>query len=144
MTERTVSALRLCQEGLTRTDVSPRSSSRALTAEELSGSCAERDGNAVPGALERERRREMKDDPTDRDLDPHAELDELLAQGRDLRPGAIGVVSREAELLHQHVGCRRHQHAELVGPETRAAGPVDLQAVMQLLEPIFDLTPRSV
>ncbi len=144
MTESTASVAGLRHDGVTRTDVSPRALRRSLSVEDLSSACAERDGNAAPCALKRERRREMKDDPTDRDLDAHAELDQPLAQGRDLGPCAVGALSTKAEFLHQHISCRRHQHPELVGPETGTAGPVDLQAVMQFLDPVLDLTPLTV
>jgi len=41
------------------------------------------------------------------------------------------------KLLEQDVGGQRQQDAELVGQESRAAGPVQLQPVMQLLEPVL-------
>jgi len=50
----------------------------------------------------------------------------------------------QPQLLHQHVSGRRHQHAQLVGIETRATGAVDLQTYFKFLDAVFDITARAV
>src|SRR6266849_10752059 len=55
-----------------------------------SGRCADRAGDPLPRREPGERRREVQDDPTDRALDPHGELQQPLAQRGDLRIGTGG------------------------------------------------------
>src|SRR3989454_12150005 len=72
-----------------------------------------------------------------RALDPDGELDQPLAQRGDLRIRAGGAAGAALEFLEQQVGGPTPEDAELVGQKTRAAGPVHLQPVMQLLEPVL-------
>lgn len=48
------------------------------------------------------------------------------------------------QLLHQHEGRCRHQTAQLIRPEACAARSVDLEAVMEFLDPVFDVSPLAV
>src|SRR5712692_293331 len=62
-----------------------------------------------PGACQRE----MQDDPTNGALDPHGELQQPLAQRRDLRIGQGGPRGPSAEFLEQDVRRQREQDAKL-------------------------------
>ena len=64
-------------------------------------------------------------------LDPDAELQEPLPQGADLGSGTFAV-GAQAQLLHQNVRGGGEQNPQLVGEKARAAGAVDLKAVVQL------------
>ena len=64
-------------------------------------------------------------------LDPDAELQEPLPQGADLGSGTFAV-GAQAQLLHQNVRGGGEQNSQLVGEKARAAGAVDLKAVVQL------------
>src|SRR5216684_2359351 len=48
------------------------------------------------------------------------------------------------ELLEEDIRGQAQQDAELVGQKSRAAGPVHLQPVMQLLEPVLHVAPLAV
>lgn len=56
----------------------------------------------------------MQHDAPHGGLDPGTELDEPLAQGTHLSAGAGGSRGVQSQLLHQDVGGRRQQHAQLV------------------------------
>jgi hypothetical protein len=83
-----------------------------------------------------------KDDPPHRALDPHRELQQPLAQRGDLRVGTGGARGPAPQVLEQHVRRQGQQHAKLVGQEPLATRSVQLQPVMQLLQPILDSRPR--
>ena len=68
----------------------------------------------------------------------------MFSQGRDLRPGVAGPGQAKAHLLHQHICRRCQQHPECVRQEVRATGPADLHAVVQFLNPVFDVAPLTV
>src|SRR6266852_9369260 len=101
-------------------------------------------GEPLPCRQPGERRRQVQDDPTGRALDPHGELEQPLAQRRDLRLGTGGARGPAAQLLEQHVRRQREQDAKLVGEKLRATGPVHLQPVMQFLEPVLDVPAPAV
>ena len=86
----------------------------------------------------------MQHDAAYRALDPYAELEQPLAQGRNLCALAIGADGRGTQHLHQHIGGSGEQDTKLVGPESRATGTVDLQAVMQLLDAVLDLATLAI
>lgn len=106
----------------------------------LRGCGAERVGDVRPVAQAWAARRQMQDDTPHRGLYPDTEFHELFAQGADLRPPIGGARGVRAQLLVEDVGGGAQQAAELVGEEAAAAGAVDLEAVMQLLDPILDVT----
>ena len=71
-------------------------------------------------------------------------LREPVAQPRHLGAGTGGARRAQPEFLHQHVGGGGEEHAQLIGPEATAARAVDLQAIEQLLDPIFDVAAGAV
>lgn len=102
----------------------------------LSGAGAEGERQALPVVAERERRRQVQHDASHRQHHLGAELEHVLAQGGDLGPGPAGVRRPEPQLLQQDIGGGGQQHAQLVGEEARAARAVDLEAMMEFLEPV--------
>ena len=73
-----------------------------------------------------------------------AELQQPFPQDGDLRARAGRVLRVTAECLHEDVGGGREQHPELVGQEPRATRPVDLQAVLELLDAVLDVSTLAV
>jgi hypothetical protein len=87
---------------------------------------------------------QMQHDAPHRGLDPGAELHQMFAQGADLGRAEGGARGAQAQLLVEHVGRGGQQSAQLVGEEAGAAGAVDLQAVVQFLDPILDVSAGAV
>jgi len=87
---------------------------------------------------------QMQHDAAHRAGHPHAQLEQPLAQGGHLRACARSGSRTRAQFLHQHIGCRSEQHAQLVGPESGAAGAVDLQPVVQFFDAQFDVGSLAV
>src|SRR5439155_24225457 len=110
----------------------------------LPGAGSECEGHSVPGIEERERGRQVQHDAPYRDHDVSAELEQLLAQGPDLSASQAGARGGAAHLLEQHIGGGAEQHAQLIGPEPRAAGAIDLDPVMELLDPVLELAACTV
>ena len=50
----------------------------------------------------------------------------------------------QPQFLHQHIGGGGQEDAQLIRPEATAARPADLEAVVQLLDPILNVTPGTV
>lgn len=71
----------------------------------------------------------MQDNPAHRALDPHGQFQQALPQGGDLRRGTFGPLRPPPQLLQQDRHRGGEEHAELVGPEPRAARPIQRQAV---------------
>jgi len=71
-----------------------------------------------------------------RDDYPSSQLQQPLAQGPDLCPRTLGPCRPQPQLMYQH--------PELIGPELGATGAVDLQAVMQFLEAILDVSALAM
>src|SRR6059036_798764 len=109
-----------------------------------SGRGADGAGNTPPRREPGEARRQVQDDATDRALHPHGELEQPLAQRRDLGIGAGGARCPAPQFLEQDVRRQREQDSELVGQEALATGPVHLQPVMQFLEPVLDVPAPAV
>ena len=93
---------------------------------------------------ERKRDGKMNHHPAHRNHHLSAQFQQPFAQGPDLRPRACGPRRPQPQFLHQDVGRRRHQYPELVGQELRATGAVDLQALVQFLNAIFDFAPLAI
>src|SRR5712691_7905601 len=77
-------------------------------------------GEPLPRRQPGERRRQVQDDPTGRALDPHGELEQPLAQRRDLGVGTGSARGPAPQLLEQHVRRQREQDPELVGEKLLA------------------------
>ena len=97
-----------------------------------------------PGCVGRERAREVDHHATRGDLDPGGELEQPQPKRSDLGVGAVRMLATKPEFLHQRVGGRGQQDTKLVGQEARAAGSIDGEIVLQLLDPILRITPVGV
>src|SRR5271156_7071734 len=106
---------------------------------ELPRAGAEGESDLAEAGQEREGSGQMDDDAAHRAQHARAELQQALSQGPHLRSRALGPGGPQAQFLQQHVGGRRQQHAELIGPEIGATGAVDLESLVQLLDPVFDV-----
>jgi len=110
-----------------------------------SGRCGpDRDGDPSPCVLPRIRRWEVEHESANRDHDSRSDLEKLLAKLAHLAAGELRPGRSETELLEEHVRRRRDQHPELVGDERRATGPSQVEVVVQLLDPVFRLSPPTV
>ena len=87
---------------------------------------------------------QMQHDSSHGGLDPRAELRQMFAQGADLGRTEGGARGSQAQLLVEHIGRGGQKPPQLVGQEAGAAGAVDLQAVVQLLDPILDVGAGAV
>src|SRR2546425_1029389 len=97
-----------------------------------------------PRRQPREGHGQVQYDSSHRAFDPYGELEQALAQGRDLGLGAGGAGRAPAQLLEQDVRREREQDPDLVGQKARATGPIHLQPVMQFLEPVLDVAALAV
>src|SRR5438034_348481 len=98
----------------------------------------------TPGPEPREGRGQVQHNAAYRALDPDGELDQPFAQRGDLRVRTGGAAGAALELLEEDVSGQAQEDAKLVGPKPRAAGPVHLQPMMQLLEPVLHVAPLAV
>jgi hypothetical protein len=53
----------------------------------------------------RKRLRQVQHNATHRDHHLSAQFQEMIAQGRDLRPGVVSPCQAKPHLLHQHIRC---------------------------------------
>ena len=72
-----------------------------------------------------------------------------ILSSRSRRPGHLGASTggprrAQPEFLHQHIGRGGEEDAQLIRPEATAAGPTDLEPVVQLFDPILDVTAGTV
>ena len=100
--------------------------SDAALAERLSGARPERERDMPPRRQVWCRARQAQDDATHRAHHLDAELQQPVAQPGHLRAGARGVGGAQPQLLHQHVGRRRQQDAQLIRRKRLATRAVDL------------------
>jgi hypothetical protein len=110
----------------------------------LCGRSAEACGDNLPVVAVDAGSGQMQHDAPHRGLDPGAELHEMFAQGADLGGSEGGARSAQSQFLVEHVGGGGQKSAQLIGQEAGAAGAVDLQAVVQFLDPIFDVRALAV
>src|SRR5450631_266503 len=87
---------------------------------------------------------QVQHDAPHRRVYPGAEFQEVFAQGADLGGSEGGARGAQTQFLVEHVGGGAQQTPQLIGEEAAATGAVDLKAVMQLLDPIFDVTAGAV
>src|SRR5690606_27256298 len=76
--------------------------------------------------------------------DAHADLEQHEAQTADLGPRERRAIGAELEFLQQDVCGGRQRDAELIRPEARAAGAADGEVVLQFLQTILAVAPRTV
>ena len=85
----------------------------------------------------------MQNDSANRFFNPDGNLEQSLTERRDLRSCELGASRTAPSFLHEDVGCSRHQNTELIGKEAGTAGPIDLQTMMQFLDPVFCVVLRQ-
>jgi hypothetical protein len=93
-----------------------------------------------PGIVQRE----VKNNSTGGSLNPYSQFHQPLAQCGDLCRSHFRTCSPSPYFLHKNIGGSGHQYTELVGQKLVAARPIDLQAVMQFLDPVFHVSSLSV
>src|SRR3990172_4036346 len=86
----------------------------------------------------------MEDDTAHRADDVDAEREQPLTQRGHLRTGAGRARGPQPEFLHEDIRGGREEHAQLIGPEATATRAPDLEPVVEFLDPIFDVAPRTV
>ena len=86
----------------------------------------------------------MQDEAPYRPDDVDAEFEQALTQECHLRAGTGGACGSQPQFLHEHVGRRGEEHAQLIGPETTAAGAPKLKPVVEFFDPILNVAARAV
>jgi hypothetical protein len=81
----------------------------------------------------------MEDDAAHGADNPDAEFEQALPQRAHLRAGAGRARGPQPEFLHQDVRGGGEEHTQLIRPEASAARAPDLEALVELLDPIFDV-----
>ena len=84
-------------------------------------------GDSIPELLPGIGGGKVKNDPSCRLLDPSSDLQKLFAERAHLSASERGSSSAKAEFLEEDVRRRGLKDAELVGEESRATRPVDLE-----------------
>jgi hypothetical protein len=105
----------------------------------LAGAGAECASDVTPSVDERCRRWQVENDPAHRADDVDAEFEQPLAQQRDLGACTRRTRGPQPKFLHQPVRGGGEEHTQLIGPEATAARGVDVESVVQFLDPIFDV-----
>src|SRR5215204_228953 len=77
-------------------------------------------------------------------MDPRRYLEELEPQRRGLRPSQMGSSKSMMKEVHQIIGQTVQLQAKGIGSVARATEPVGLQVILQLVNPILDLSPTLV
>ncbi len=111
---------------------------RVVNPTALCGRSAEASGDDLPVVAVDAGSGQVQHDAPHRGLDPGAEFHQMFAQGAELGRAERGARSAQAQLLVEHVGGSGQQPPQLVGQEAGATGAVDLQAMVQLLDPILN------
>lgn len=75
---------------------------------------------------------------------PYREFENPFSECCDLDFGKSGLRTQAPQFLHKDVRGRRHENAKLIGQEVCAARPINFQAVMQFLNPVFGVSPAPV
>ena len=115
------------------------SASGGVSPTALCGRCAETSGDDLPVVAVDAGGGQVQHDAPHRGLDPGTEFYEVFAQCADLGGSEGGARGPQSQLLVEHVGGGGQKTAQLIGEEARAAGTVDFQAVVQFLDPVFDV-----
>ena len=111
---------------------------RSVSPPALCGRSAEVAGDDLPVVAVNAGSRQVQHDAPHRGVYPGAEFQEVFTQGADLGASVSGTRGTQTQFLVEHIGGGAEQAAQLIGEEAGAAGAVDLQAVMQLFDSIFD------
>ena len=109
-----------------------------------SGSGAYCLGKQLPGIDPRIVDREMKNNSANRLLNPDGQFEQPLSHRGHLCRRELRSFGSSAHFLHEDVSGCRHEDTKLIGQETRAAGPVDFQPVMEFLDSVFGITSTAV
>src|SRR6266851_2264194 len=68
-----------------------------------------------------------------------AQLEQPLAQPRHLGARMRGARRPQPQFLHEDVRGSGEEHAQLIRPKATATGAADLESLVQLLDPVFDV-----
>ena len=82
----------------------------------------------------------VKNNSTNRFLNPDGQFQQPFPQCSHVQRCEIGSGSSATPLLEEDVGCCRHEHAKLIGQEIRAGGPIDFEAMMEVLDPVLGVS----
>ena len=88
--------------------------------------------------------RQVEDDAAHRGDDVGPQFEQPVPQPGHLGASTGGPRRAQPEFLHQHIGRGGEEDAQLIRPEATAAGPTDLEPVVQLFDPILDVTAGTV
>jgi hypothetical protein len=110
----------------------------------LRGSSAEVSSDDLPVVAVQTGGGQVQHDAPHGRLYPGAEFHELFAQGVDLSGSEGRAGSSQTQFLVEHVGGGAQEPSQLIGEEAAATGAVDFQAMMQLFDPILDVTAGAV
>ena len=110
----------------------------------LRGRSAEASGDDLPGFAVQAGSGQVQHDAAHRGFDPGAEFHQLFAQGADLSRSEGSSGGPQAQLLVERVGGGAQQCAQLIGEEAAATGAVDFQPMVQLFDPVLDVTSGAV
>ena len=100
---------------------------------------AEREGDVPPRVEVRGGGRQVEDDAAHRGDDVGPQFEQPVPQPGHLGASTGGPRRAQPEFLHQHIGRGGEEDAQLIRPEATAAGPTDLEPVVQLFDPILDV-----
>jgi len=98
----------------------------------------------LPGEAAREGRWQTQGDAPHRALNSDTEFQELFAQSPDLSTPVGSARGADAQLLVEDVDRYGQQAAELISEQAAAAGAVGFETVVQLLDPILDVTASAI
>ena len=96
---------------------------------------AEREGDVPPRVEVRGGGRQVEDDAAHRGDDVGPQFEQPVPQPGHLGASTGGPRRAQPEFLHQHIGRGGEEDAQLIRPEATAAGPTDLEPVVQLFDP---------
>ena len=105
---------------------------------------AEREGDGPPRVEVRGGGRQVEDDAAHRGDDVGPQFEQPVPQPGHRGASTGGPRRAQPEFLHQHRGRGGEEDAQLIRPEATAAGPTDLEPVVQLFDPILDVTAGTV
>ncbi len=117
---------------------------RAANPTALCGRSAETSGDDLPVVAVQASGWQVQHDAPHGRFHPGAEFHEVFAQSADLRGTEGGPGSPQSQFLIEHVGGGAQEPAQLIGEEAAAAGAVDFQTMVQLFDPVLDITASAV
>ena len=86
----------------------------------------------------------MKNNSPNRFLNPDCHFQQAFSQSGYLSCRKNGSCRSSAHILHKYVRGSRHENPKLIGKKTRAACPVNFQAVVQLFDSILGISSAAI